>query len=73
MTVAEVMNDLGYVFSQVPVLFGTPPQEMDLTIDLSGDLLAAWSIDCAYCPGTQYFQKILSSTFNVRISPIDLR
>lgn len=67
MTVAETLTDDEYSFSQVPVLFGTPPQEVDLTINLSGDLLAAWSIDCVYCAGSQSFDEDLSSTFNVKI------
>ncbi|KAK0220960.1 aspartic peptidase domain-containing protein [Armillaria nabsnona] len=56
------MMDLDYMYSQVPLLFGTPQQPMDVTINLSGDLLSAWSDDCIFCQGEESFDKTLSST-----------
>ncbi|KAK0451786.1 aspartic peptidase domain-containing protein [Armillaria borealis] len=50
------------MYSQVPLLFGTPQQSMDVTINLSGDLLSAWSDDCIFCQGEESFDKTLSST-----------
>ncbi|SJL10404.1 uncharacterized protein ARMOST_13790 [Armillaria ostoyae] len=61
-TVATTMTDLDYMYSQVPLLFGTPQQPMDVTINLSGDLLSAWSDDCIFCQGEESFDKTLSST-----------
>ncbi|KAK0469109.1 aspartic peptidase domain-containing protein [Desarmillaria tabescens] len=61
-TVATTMSDLDYMYSQVPLLFGTLQQSMDLTINLSGDLLSAWSDDCVFCQGEELFDKTLSST-----------
>lgn len=59
------MTDLDYMYSQVPLLFGTPQQSMDVTINLSGDLLSAWSDDCIFCQGEESFDKTLSSTIKV--------
>lgn len=64
-TVAATMTDLDYMYSQVPLLFGTPQQSMDVTINLSGDLLSAWSEDCIFCQGEESFDKTLSSTIKV--------
>ncbi len=59
------MTDLDYMYSQVPLLFGTPQQSIDVTINLSGDLLSAWSDDCIFCQGEESFDKTLSSTIKV--------
>jgi hypothetical protein len=65
MTVPKQMTDMDYVNAEVPVSVGSPPQTVSMTVDLAGDLLAAWSTECAFCPGTTLFDPELSSTFNV--------
>jgi len=65
MTVPKQMTDTDYLNAEAPVLVGSPPQSISMTVDLAGDLLAAWSTDCAFCPGYTHFDPQLSSTFNV--------
>lgn len=63
-TVPAAMADDNYFFGEVPVLFGTPPQSLNTSINVQGSLLAAWSKDCVFCPG-KTFDKSLSSTIKV--------
>ncbi|TFK61383.1 acid protease [Pluteus cervinus] len=61
-TVAQNMTDTDYLWSQVRVLIGTPPQPVDLTLNMGGYLFATWSSDCLYCPGSTPFDMSSSST-----------
>ncbi len=65
MTVPKQMTDWDYVNAEVPVLVGSPPQTVSMTVGLAEDLLAAWSTDCAFCPGYTPFDPQLSSTLKV--------
>ena len=65
MTVPKQMTDMDYVNAEAPVLVGSPPQTISMTVNLAGDLLAAWSTYCPFCPGYTPFDPQLSSTFNV--------
>ncbi|KAG0695811.1 acid protease [Suillus ampliporus] len=47
----------------VPTYFGTPPQEVNLTVDLAADWLAAYAYDCILCSGGTSFNVPLSSSF----------
>jgi hypothetical protein len=53
----------------VSTYFGTPPQEVDLTVDLATDWLAAYAYDCVLCSGGTSFNALLSSSFQVSDSP----
>ncbi|TFK67964.1 acid protease [Pluteus cervinus] len=63
------MTDTDYLDSQVRVLIGTPPQPIDLTLNLGGALFAVWSSDCLYCPGTTPFDMSSSSTLDPNNAP----
>ena len=66
MTVPKALTDLEqYFYAQVAVNFGTPPQTIPLTVDLSSDLLAVFSEDCDLCGGSTFFDQTESSTFQV--------
>ena len=65
MTVPKQMTDTDYVYTEVPVLVGSPPQTVSMTVNIAGDFLAAWSTDCVFCPGYTPFDPQLSSTFSV--------
>lgn len=65
MTVLKKMTDTDYINAEVPILVGSPPQTVSMTVNLASDLLAAWSKECAFCPGYTLFNPELSSTFNV--------
>lgn len=66
MTAPSVMTDTtSYFFSNVPVMFGTPPQEVEMTVNLYSSLLAAFSYDCNLCAGGSPFDYSRSSTFGV--------
>jgi hypothetical protein len=65
MTVPKEMTDMDYVNPEVPVAIGSPPQPVSITVDLAGDLLAAFSTDCAFCPGYTLFDADQSSTYHV--------
>lgn len=47
----------------VSTYFGTPPQEVNLTVDLAADWLAAYAYDCILCSGGTSFNPLLSSSF----------
>lgn len=47
----------------VSTYFGTPPQEVGLTVDLATDWLAAYAYDCVLCSGGTSFNALLSSSF----------
>ncbi|TFK67422.1 acid protease [Pluteus cervinus] len=68
-TVAQNMTDMDYSWSQVRVLIGTPPQPVDLTVNMGGALLAAWSSGCLYCPGSTPFDMSSSSTLEPNNAP----
>jgi len=53
-------------FSTVPVMFGTPPQEVDMTVNTYSSLLAAFAYDCTLCAGSTFLDPTQSSTFGVR-------
>ncbi|KAH7884960.1 aspartic peptidase domain-containing protein [Phlebopus sp. FC_14] len=63
MQVPPFLYDFGYNYATVPTLIGTPPQQVNITIDISADLLAAYALDCVLCSGTQFFNPAISSTF----------
>jgi len=50
-------------YSTVPVMVGTPPQEVDMTINTYSSLLAAFAYDCSLCAGSTFFDPSQSSTF----------
>lgn len=66
MNVAPYLMD-DYIPSTVPALVGTPPQQMNLTVDVSSGLLLTYGSDCILCAGTTMFDPSLSSTFKVCI------
>ncbi|TFK67418.1 acid protease [Pluteus cervinus] len=68
-TVAQNMTDADYLWSQVRVLIGTPPQPVDVTLNMGGALFAAWSSDCLYCPGSTPFDMSASSTLEPNNAP----
>ncbi|KAG1740332.1 aspartic peptidase domain-containing protein, partial [Suillus lakei] len=47
----------------VSTYFGTPPQVVNLTVDLAADWLAAYAYDCILCSGGTSFNSLLSSSF----------
>jgi len=52
MTVLKNMTDMDYIYPHIPVLVGSPPQNVSMGVNLGGSLLAAWDVDtCPYCPG----------------------
>jgi hypothetical protein len=55
----------------VSTYFGTPPQEVDLTVDLATDWLAAYAYDCVLCSGGTSFNALLSSSFQVSDNPFN--
>ena len=59
-------------YSTVPVMLGTPPQEVDMTINTYSTLLAAFAEDCTFCAGSTFFDHSLSSSFAVRTLPRDV-
>ncbi|KAG6375191.1 aspartic peptidase domain-containing protein [Boletus reticuloceps] len=69
MNVAPYLTEAAYVPSTVPVLVGTPPQQMNLTVDVSAGLIAAYGSDCILCAGTTMFDPSLSSTFKTNNTP----
>lgn len=65
MNVVPYLTEDNYIPVTVPTLVGTPPQQMNLTVDVAfGDLLTYGS-DCILCAGTTMFDPLLSSTFKV--------
>jgi hypothetical protein len=54
-------------YSTAPVTVGTPPQQVDMTINTYSTLVAAFSNECNLCAGSTFFDRSLSSTFGVRI------
>lgn len=65
MNVMPYLTEAAYVPSTAPVLVGTPPQQINLTVDVSTDALAIYGTDCILCAGTTLFDPSLSSTFKV--------
>ncbi|KAN0097966.1 Aspartic peptidase domain containing protein [Tylopilus felleus] len=63
MNVMPYLTEAAYVLSTAPVLVGTPPQQINLTVDVSTDALAIYGTDCILCAGTTLFDPSLSSTF----------
>jgi hypothetical protein len=47
-------------------MFGTPPQEVDMTVNTYSSLLAAFAYDCTLCAGSTFLDPTQSSTFGVR-------
>ena len=62
--------EINVVFSgtTVPVYLGMPPQQLELTIDLSADWLAAYAYDCILCSGESSFNPLLSNSFQASTS-----
>ncbi|KAF8554665.1 acid protease [Imleria badia] len=69
LNVVPYLSENSYVPSTVPVLVGTPPQQMNLTVDLSSGTLATYSSDCILCAGSTMFDQSLSSTFKTNNTP----
>lgn len=65
LTVPPKLEDAGYFYTSTPVLFGTPPQTVDIVLNLASTLLSAWSYECVFCPGSMFFDSSRSSTFEV--------
>lgn len=61
-TAPASMTDRNYMGSHVQVLFGTPPQPINLAISLSEGDISVSSPGCAYCPGPDRFDQNLSAT-----------
>jgi hypothetical protein len=38
MTVPKQMMDMNYIYAEVPVLVGSPPQTVSMTVNLAGEL-----------------------------------
>lgn len=71
MTASPSMTDADqYLYSQAPVMLGTPPQEVDMTVNLYSTLLASMAYDCNLCAGGTFFDGSLSSTLAVCIHNI---
>ncbi|KIJ59437.1 hypothetical protein HYDPIDRAFT_184012 [Hydnomerulius pinastri MD-312] len=69
MNVQPYLSEDIFNYATVPILFGTPPQQVNLTVDLSADLLAAYAYDCVLCAGTTFFDPELSSTYKALGTP----
>lgn len=65
MRVLRSLFEVDVVFNGATVrtYFGTPPQEVELTVDLAADWLAAYAYDCILCSGGTSFNALLSSSF----------
>ncbi|KAF9236440.1 aspartic peptidase domain-containing protein [Melanogaster broomeanus] len=69
MTVPPFLTDVDFISATVPTLMGTPPQQVNLTVDISGATLAAYAYDCVLCAGPASFDSSLSSTFKSSNTP----
>ncbi|KAG2130898.1 aspartic peptidase domain-containing protein [Suillus clintonianus] len=69
MNVPSQLTNLNFNYATVTTYFGTPPQQMNLTIDVSTGEMAAYSVDCVFCSGETFFDASLSSTFQHLNSP----
>ncbi|KAF9236447.1 aspartic peptidase domain-containing protein [Melanogaster broomeanus] len=72
MNVSPFLTDIDFVSATVPTLMGTPPQQINLTVDISSGLLAAYAYDCVLCAGPASFDSSLSSTFKSSNIPWNL-
>ncbi|KAF9236445.1 aspartic peptidase domain-containing protein [Melanogaster broomeanus] len=72
MNVPPFLTDDGFTSATVPTLMGTPPQQVDLTVDISSGILAAYAYDCVLCAGPTSFDSSLSSTFKSSNIPWNL-
>ncbi|KAF9233535.1 aspartic peptidase domain-containing protein [Melanogaster broomeanus] len=72
MNVPPFLTDVDFVSATVPTLIGTPPQQNNLTVDISSGLLAAYAYDCVLCAGPTSFDSSLSSTFKSSDIPWNL-
>ncbi|KAH7930355.1 acid protease [Leucogyrophana mollusca] len=65
MNVAPSLSDDFDAFNYVtvPMFFGTPPQEVNVTVDVAAGLLAAYALDCVLCSGNSFFDQTLSTTY----------
>jgi hypothetical protein len=52
-------------YCTAPIMIGTPPQQVDMTINTYSTLLAAFAYDCALCAGSTFFDHSQSSSFGV--------
>ncbi|KAH0825776.1 aspartic peptidase domain-containing protein [Lanmaoa asiatica] len=57
------MSDTVFNSPLVPILYGTPPQLIDTTLDLNTAKLAVYSSGCVLCGGNTSFDPTLSTTF----------
>jgi hypothetical protein len=65
----SILTDESEVYySTAPVMIGTPPQQVDMTINTYSTLLAAFAYDCTFCAGSTFFDPSQSSSFGVRTS-----
>ena len=63
----SILEDAADVYySTVPVMIGTPPQRVDMTINTYSSHVAAFAHDCLLCGGSTFFDQSLSSSFGVR-------
>jgi hypothetical protein len=70
MNVPQNLSDVIFDGPTVPTLFGTPPQMINSTLDLNTAKLAVYSSDCVLCAGNTSFDVSMSSTVEVRFSPL---
>ncbi|CAL1703986.1 unnamed protein product [Somion occarium] len=62
LSVPSTISDVEINANYVDVLVGTPPQVVQLPIDLQTDAIDVYSSDCAFCPGWDFFDPSLSTT-----------
>ncbi|KAF9236443.1 acid protease [Melanogaster broomeanus] len=72
MNVPPFLTETEFISATVPTLIGTPPQQINLTVDISSGLLAAYAYDCVLCSGPTSFDSSLSSTFKSSSIPWSL-
>ncbi|KAF9224515.1 acid protease [Gyrodon lividus] len=69
MNVPPYLLDGDFTSATVQTLIGTPPQEINLTVDVGSGLLVAYGYDCVLCAGPTLFDSSLSSTFESTNTP----
>jgi hypothetical protein len=62
-------NSNEHFYSNVPVMIGSPPQEVDMTVNTYSILVAAFAYDCNLCAGNTFFDHSQSSSFRVSSFP----
>ena len=59
------MSDVVFNSPLVPTLYGTPPQLINATLDISTAKNTVYSSSCILCSGNTSFDPTLSTTFQV--------